>query len=107
MGHHRAAFVVGLALHFALSASPCGLRRATLRAKPTGQKNRDPVGRPRRGSSFLGLASQNFFKSNSRKKQKEYKTKKGDISIEVRKGTFLKSFDNLAVDSLTYLKVGT
>src|SRR5262249_6838300 len=93
VGRHRAAFVVGLALHFALSASPCGLRRATLRAKPAGQKNRDPVGRPRRGSSFLGLASEKFFKSNSRKKQKRYKTKKGDISNEVRKGTFLTSFD--------------
>jgi hypothetical protein len=42
VGRHRAAFFVGLALHFALSASPNGLRRATLRAKPTGQKNRDP-----------------------------------------------------------------
>jgi len=76
VGRHRAAFVVGLALHFALSASPCGLRRATLRAKPTGQKNRDPAGRPRRGSSFLGLASEKFFKSNSRKKQKEAQNEK-------------------------------
>ena len=93
MGGHCAALVVGLALHFALSASPCGLRRATLRAKPTGQKNRDPIGRPRRASSFLGLASEKFFKSSSRKKQKEVQNKKGDISNEVRKGTFLKSFD--------------
>jgi hypothetical protein len=93
VGRHRAAFVVGLALRFALSASPCGLRRATLRAKPTGQKNRDPVGRPRRGSSFLGLASEKFFKSNSRKKQKEAQNEKRDTSIEVRKGTFLTSFD--------------
>src|SRR6516225_8969364 len=81
VGHHRAAFVVGLALHFALSASPCGLRRATLRAKPTGQKNRDPIGRPRRGSSFLRLASEKFFKSNSRKKQKR--------GTKRKKGTFL------------------
>src|SRR5215469_1058956 len=56
--------------------SACGLRRATLRAKPTGQKNRDPIGRPRRGSSFLGLASEKFFKSNSRKKQKEVQNEK-------------------------------
>jgi len=34
------------------------------------------------------LLSEKFFKSNSRKKQKRYKTKKGDILIEVRKGTF-------------------
>ena len=87
MGRQRAALVVGLALHFALSASPCGLRRATLRAQPTGQKNRDPVDREEDRRSW-GLLSEKFFKSNSRKKQKRYKTKKGDILIEVRKGTF-------------------
>jgi len=35
-GHGRAA-VVGLALRFALNAPPFGLRRATLRARPTTQ----------------------------------------------------------------------
>jgi hypothetical protein len=35
--------------------------------------------------------------------KKRQKTKKGDIFIEVRKGTFLKSFDNLRSSSLTYL----
>ena len=57
------AIVVGLALRFALNAPPYGLRRASLRARPTTNKRR------------------------------RTKNEKGDISNEVRKGTFLKSFD--------------
>src|SRR3989442_163312 len=57
------AAVVGLALRFALNAPPYGLRRASLRARPT---------------------------TRTRTKTKN---KKRDISNEVRKGTFLKSFD--------------
>ena len=102
VGGQRAAAVVGLALHFALGASPCGLRRAALRAKPTGRKTRDPVGRASRGTSFLELPGAQIFKGNSRKNQKEDETKKGDISIEVRKGTFLKSFDIRQFGSLTW-----
>src|SRR6266853_2570800 len=34
------AAVVGPALRFALNAPPCGLRRATLRARPTTKKTR-------------------------------------------------------------------
>ena len=88
MGRDSVAPVVGMALRFALNASPCGLRRAVLRAKPTSWKRQVCVGRPRRGSSFLELARKKFFQGNSRKKQKETKTKKGDILIEVKKGTF-------------------
>jgi hypothetical protein len=66
VGRDRAAAVVGLALRFALSAPPCGLRRAALRAKPQVRKTRS---------------------------KKKNGTKRGAISIEVRKGTFLKSFD--------------
>jgi len=36
----RGAAVVGLALHSALTAPPFGLRRATLRARPTTKKRR-------------------------------------------------------------------
>jgi hypothetical protein len=72
VGRYRAALVVGLALHFALRGY------AGLRSGPSQQdrKNRDPVGRPRRGSSFLRLASENFFESNSQKKQKEVQDEK-------------------------------
>jgi hypothetical protein len=82
-----------LALRFALSAPPYGLRRAALRAKPTDRKNRDPVSRPRKGSSFLGHPEARFFEKTTIASKKRQTTKKGDISIEVRKGTFLKSFD--------------
>ena len=84
------AAVVGLALRFALSAPPYGLRRAALRAKPTDRKKRDPVGRPRTGSSFLGRPEARFFEKTTIGSKKRQKTKKGDIFIEVRKGTFLK-----------------
>src|SRR3989442_14144927 len=60
------AAVVGLALRFALKAPPYGLRRASLRARPT---------------------------TRTRTKTKN---KKRDNSNEVRKGTFLKSFDSAA-----------
>src|SRR5712692_7883847 len=60
------AGVVGLALRFALNAPPFGLRRATLRARPTTKK---------------------------RKEKSKNQKQKGDISNEVRKGTFLTSFD--------------
>jgi hypothetical protein len=63
----RGAGVVGLALRFALTAPPFGLRRATLRARPT------------------------------TKKRSKTKSKKGDTSNEVRKGTFLKRFDTSEV----------
>jgi hypothetical protein len=62
--------------------------RATLRAKPTGQKNRDPVGKPRRGSSFLGHPEARFFEKTAIPSEKRQNTKKGDILIEVKKGTF-------------------
>jgi hypothetical protein len=58
------AGVVGLALRFALSAPPFGLRRATLRARPT---------------------------TNTKK---ENEKQKGDTSNELRKGTFLMGFDS-------------
>src|SRR5262249_21252342 len=47
-------------------------------------------------SSFLGLSSENFIKSNSRKKQKEVQNEKGDISIEViwLRGSYAKRFPN-------------
>jgi hypothetical protein len=80
----------------ALSAPPYGLRRAALRAKPTDRKNRDPVGRPRKGSSFLGHPEARFFEKTTIGSKKRQKIKKGDIFIEVRKGTFLKSFDTRA-----------
>src|SRR5208337_2290957 len=67
-----AARVVGLALRFALNAPPYGLRRASLRARPT-----------------------------TKNKEKE-QNQKGDISNEVRKGTFLKRLDiaaNILVDN--------
>jgi hypothetical protein len=92
-----------LALRFALSAPPYGLRRAALRAKPTDRKNRDPVSRPRKGSSFLGHPEARFFEKTTIASKKRQTTKKGDISIEVRKGTFLKSFDNGILLSLTRL----
>jgi hypothetical protein len=57
--------VVGLALRFALNTPPYGLRRASLRARPTTRTNQS-------------------------------KNKKRDISNEVRKRTFLKSFDRRA-----------
>jgi hypothetical protein len=56
------------ALRFALNASPCGLRRAALRVKPTG---------------------------SSTKTTRKDITRTGGISNEVRMGTFLKSFDNI------------
>src|SRR5204863_7841536 len=59
------------ALRFALNAPPYVLRRATLRARPTTNKRR------------------------------RTKNEKGDISNEVRKGTFLKSFDTSTTTSLT------
>ena len=40
VGSERGAGVVGLALRFALTAPPFGLRRATLRARPTTKKRR-------------------------------------------------------------------
>ncbi len=39
-GGRRGATAVGLALRFALSAPPCGLRRAALRARPTTTKSK-------------------------------------------------------------------
>src|SRR5438132_621026 len=39
-GDRRGATAVGLALRFALSAPPCGLRRAALRARPTTTKSK-------------------------------------------------------------------
>jgi hypothetical protein len=45
------------------------------------------------GSSFLGHPEARFFEKTAIRSRKRHKTKKGDISIEVRKGTFLKSFD--------------
>src|SRR5215469_17170416 len=56
-------------------------------------KNRDPAGRPRRGSSFLGLACENFSSATAERSKKRYQTKKGDISILVSKGTLLFWFD--------------
>jgi len=61
--------VVGLALRFALSAPPFGLHRASLRA------------RQRRG------------KSKDKNRNRNRNKRKGDTSNELRKGTFLKSFD--------------
>src|SRR5271165_1782082 len=94
--------VVGPALRFALNAPPCGLRRAALRAKPTSQKRQGCIGRPRSGASFLGLAREKFSRETAKRSTKRYKTKKGDTSIEVRKGTFLKSFDILRRTLLTW-----
>ena len=48
-----------------------------------------------------GLLARTFSRATAEKSKKKYKTKKGDISIEVRKGTFLKSFDKKHFDSLT------
>ena len=56
-------------------------------------KNRDPVGRPSRGSLFLGNPEARIFEQQPNEAKRGTKTEKGDISIEVRKGTFLKSFD--------------
>src|SRR2546423_561304 len=72
-GCGRQAIVVGLALRFALNAPPYGLRRASLRARPTTNKRR------------------------------RIKNEKGDISNEVRKGTFLKRLDINNLCSLTCL----
>jgi hypothetical protein len=68
-----------LALRFALNAPPCGLRRAALRAKPTATK---------------------ILRKKPNKAEQDRKIK-GDISNEVRKGTFLKSFDKVFTSALT------
>src|SRR5215470_3535525 len=47
------------------------------------------------------MLARNFSRATAERSKKRYKTKKGDISIEVRKGTFLKSFDNVSAVSLT------
>jgi hypothetical protein len=69
------AGVVGLALRFALTAPPFGLRRATLRARPT------------------------------TKKRSKNEKQKGDTSNEVRKGTFLKRFDTWRVEIDTKVRL--
>jgi len=71
-GHRCAAVVIGLALRCALNASPFGLRRAALRARPTG-KTGDAVGRARWESLFLGHPGAEFFrgKRNRHKKRKK------------------------------------
>ena len=94
VGRHRVALDAGLALRFALNAPPCGLRRAALRTRPA--KQRDAIGRARWESSFQEPPGANFFEENHLRKEKEAQHKKGDIFNEVRKGTFLKSFDKVA-----------
>ena len=69
-------------------ASSCGLRRATLLAKPTGRKKQGSVGRPSWGSSFLGHPGAKFFDEKPDQKKRRLKPKKRDILIEVKKGTF-------------------
>jgi hypothetical protein len=44
----------------------------------------------------LGHPEARFFEKTTITSKKRQTTKKGDISIEVRKGTFLKSFDTPA-----------
>ena len=69
---------------------PCGLRRAALRTRPA--KQRDAVGQRdgnRRSWSFRART----FSRESAEERKRGRTEKGDIFNEVRKGTFLKSFD--------------
>jgi hypothetical protein len=61
-----------------------------LRTRPA--KQRDAVGRARWESSILELPGANFFEEKHPGK-KRGRTEKGDIFNEVRKGTFLKSFD--------------
>src|SRR4029077_17297632 len=99
VGRHRVALDAGLALRFALNAPPCGLRRAALRTRPA--KQRDAIGRARWESSFQEPPGANFFEENHLRKEKEAQHKKGDIFNEVRKGTFLKSFDTPVSKSLT------
>ena len=80
-GRGRHAIDVGLALRSALNAPPCGLRRASLQARPTSQKRQGCVGRPRRGASFLGLAREKFSRETAKRSTKRYKTKKGTLLL--------------------------
>ena len=103
-GHRCAAVVIGLALRCALNASPFGLRRAALRARPTG-KTGDAVGRARWESLFLGHPGAEFFRgkresAQEKKKGAKKQTKRAKASCrtpqkieepEQKKGTFLKS----------------
>jgi hypothetical protein len=89
-------FHVGLALRFALSASPCGQRRAALRVKPTGIRRSIE-----RGIVVPGSFWRKIFPEKPKERHKRGRTQKGDISNEVRKGTFLKSFDKYPQIQLT------
>jgi hypothetical protein len=48
-----------------------------------------------------GASWRELFRGKLPRKEKEAEQKKGDIFNEVRKGTFLKSFDNSLLHSLT------
>jgi hypothetical protein len=52
------------------------------------------MGHARSRSSLLAHPDAKFFDEKSGQRKKKAKTEKGDILIEVKKGTFLKSFDN-------------
>jgi hypothetical protein len=80
VGRDRATLVVGLALCFALSASPCGLRRATLRAKPQMVEIRDAMGHARSRSSLLAHPDAKIFDENQIRRKKGYNQKRGHFN---------------------------
>ena len=65
----------------------------------------EAIGRGRWESSLLEHPGAKFFRKNrfltEKEKEAKSRTKKGDISNELRKGTFLLSFDTCAALALT------
>src|SRR4029077_1201769 len=93
---------------------PLRPNRSALRA-PQGcapdqaNKTGHAVGRRRQESSFLEHPGANFFREKrkaltGKKRNQEPEPKKGDISNEERKGTFLLSFDTVQERALTGIR---